>query len=59
MFLETGQYRDGVACLATLVHRADDGTWALGTSHRTGPVRRLRDQLAGAGCRAASGLGAP
>lgn len=57
VFLESGQYREGVACLATLVHRADGGAWALGMSHRTGPVRRLRDRLAGAVCRAASDLG--
>jgi DNA-binding IclR family transcriptional regulator len=57
VFVETGQYRDGVACLATLVRRDDGSAWALGMSHRIRPATSVRERLAAAVRRAAGDLG--
>jgi DNA-binding IclR family transcriptional regulator len=56
VFVETEQYRDGVACVAALVRRADGGSWALGMSHRAARISELRARLASAVRRAATDL---
>lgn len=48
VFTEVEQYRRGVGCVATLVHRVDDADewWALGISHPAVQVPRIRSRLA-------------
>ncbi|HSJ43742.1 MAG TPA: IclR family transcriptional regulator C-terminal domain-containing protein [Euzebyales bacterium] len=59
VFTEVEQFRDGVGCVAALVHRSDgddNGYWALGMSHRATHIPRQRARLVPSLRRAAADL---